>query len=260
MIVMLILLFLTVPVPVHAEITMSEIYPAPSEGLEWVEICNNSSERTSLAGYSIVDGTGKSIFVPQITLEPNQYILATSSGILNNSGDSVSLRKEGVIIESMTYSSSLTHLQSLVSCDGVWTITTDVTPGFQSTTCGISPSAKPSISTLLTAQSPTPTQVKTYPKTTNTPQSPTALPLPTVLTVPTPQLFSTKHAPVLTSIPTVTPTLHPTPIALRTEHPQKHPWQIIATSSVILCIGATGYFAYHLAHKIKHSYNKIHDP
>lgn len=244
----------------HAEIRMSEIYPAPASGYEWVELCNDSPQPISLTSYTIVDSTGKSIFVPTITLEPQQYVLATSSGVLNNGGDTVHLRKNGLGIESTTYSTSLTALESLISCAGIWSITTDITPGFQNTRCGISP-------TMSFTDTPTPASfisihpTPKYPQKSGNEPSITDIPHLEPTTLPTVQLFSLKHAPIRSHIsPTVSPTPNMTPIVIPTAQSKNHLWKVFFASLCLISMGCIGYYGYHVARTIKDTYNDVHDP
>jgi Lamin Tail Domain len=254
---------------VSAEIILSEIYPAPSQGYEWVEICNTADEPISLASYTIHDSANKSIYVPKITLQPDQYVLATASGVLNNTGDSIYLRKSGVIIETMTYDSAVTSAQSFVKCSEVWGITTDVSPGFQNPSCGgptptheLTPRVSPMIiSPVLTAATITTTPTK---------RPTTGEPTPTVYSLPTtqvtPQLFTQKHQPytasAVLSAENLTGTMTPTPTAfvLQSPSPQEELSKVMIMLVTTISVGISSFLIYRLVRKFKDSYNEGHDP
>lgn len=255
----------------HAEIVLSEIYPAPSQGYEWVEVCNDSDQPISLTSYTLHDSGNRAIFMPHITLQPDQYVLATSSGVLNNTGDSVYLRKNSVIIETMTYDQSVTSTESFIQCSGVWSFTTNVTPGFRNPSCGlptstptpepsqtITPTGQPQLAITTTPKSPSPTKSAT---TTLSPAPPTNT---TLYAVPTPQLFAEKHRPI---VPILTPAVlaahkeapTPTTFILSSPSPKKETHFLLIMLVSVISTGITGYLIYQVVQKMKDSYNEWHD-
>lgn len=254
---------------VYAQLTISEIYPAPSEGPEWVELFNDSPESLDLTRYSLRDAVGKVISIPGSVLAPHSYILATSSSILNNSGDTLYLTFEPDGSQIIArYAGTVTFEESFIECDAEWVLTMNITPGYENPLC-IAPEP-----TLTPTTAPTPTQ-KTSPTHKPIPQSfPTPSITPSgksekeVLALalsathkPTPQSFSAKHAPasynstsgapgdhasgVLGVQNTITPTAQPnlTAIPLRSESAQSSG---IALGSLLLILAGFGYAGYRL--------------
>lgn len=255
---------------VSAEIILSEIHPAPSQGYEWVEICNTADEPISLASYTIHDSANKSIYVPKITLQPDQYVLATASGVLNNTGDSVYLRKSGVIIETMTYDRSVTATQSFVKCSGVWTTTINVSPGFQNPSCeGPTPTREPTPGITVNISPPDLTSVTITTAPTKMPKI-SDMPMPTDNSFPTtlvtPQLFTQKHqpysAPSVLSAENLTDTTTPTPTTfiLRSPSPHRELSEVMIMLAATVSVGISALLIHRLVRKFKDSYNEEYDP
>lgn len=260
--------------PVRAEVIMTEVYPAPSEGFEWVEICNSGQESIALSNYVLLDGSGKKLSMPQILLAPQQYVLATSSGVLNNTGDSVFLQKNGLTIESMNYDTPVNAQQSYISCNAVWTLTNVVTPGFENVGCAITPAVTASAVTpaLTITQAVVPTRTPAVsPRAGVTITGTAVVPAQTYEPTPKPPApksppvsFQQKHAPVVLGTtsaisPTHTPSRIISPDDLVISTPYDSRLLTIATMTISLAILLSLILFYRTAHKLKNSYNVIHD-
>ena len=219
------------------DLVISEVYPAPADGYEWVELCNASEASISLDNYSLQDSVGKRINIPSINLEPNQYIIATASSVLNNSGDTIYLRKGSQVIESMSYDLSTSSLESYIFCKS-WVKTLDITPGFKNPLCSTEATGTPA-----PTNEPKPTQ--TLPTTT-----PTLAPLS--IRKPSPQVFSAKHAPK--STPTLAPiTQRPTAQPIKHHSAGQQQVFFIIALGISLTIAGALYFIYRLIRKIKYN-------
>ncbi len=251
---------------VHAAIHISEVYPAPESGkYEWVEITNTSPEAVSVKGYVLRDKALHALVLPHIILEKDQFVIATSSGVLNNSGDTVELVLNGTILESLTYPSGVSVNQSYNLCGDEWIITDLISPGFDSDSCL---EEVPSATVAPTVAEVTPTR------------SPTLKATPTVATIkPTVysqsavlgssqkaiQSFTQKHMPLL---PTIAPTEAKALQTLRVqkpaekEAPRSNNQEIYVVLGVILLLLATlaAISIYLLLKKHQEStYNEIND-
>jgi len=165
---------------VFGELTINEIYPAPPTGeYEWVELYNPENYNINLSAFTLSDLAGNKIKLPQSILFPLDFIIASSSSILNNNGDTVILKDNlNNIIEIATYSGSFTPEKSYGRCpDGVgqWMIFNLITKN----------SSNNDACFLLT---------------------PTVAPTDTTIALPS-------NTPVPTSAPTVPPTPEPTPVS-----------------------------------------------
>lgn len=113
------LLFTT---PVYA-LQMREIYPAPLSGeSEWVEVFNDTDGDDDLAQYTLEDETGKSIIFESSPIGPKGYSKALSSNTLNNTGDTIILKKSGAEIQRVTFPGSISSSQSYSYCFDSWSI------------------------------------------------------------------------------------------------------------------------------------------
>lgn len=120
----------------QAAVRISEVYPAPESGkYEWVELTNTSPDAINMNGYVLRDKALRALVLPHIILEKDQFVIATSSGVLNNSGDTVELVLNGTILESLTYPSGISVNQSYNLCGDEWVITDLISPGFDSGSC-----------------------------------------------------------------------------------------------------------------------------
>ncbi len=124
----------------HKDIIITEIFadPSPQVALpnaEYIEIYNRSANPIDLGGWVFSDGTSNAKFNSQIIF-PNQYWIITSStnsnlftgnviGLsnfptLNNSGDNLTLRANGITIDSINYDLSWYH--DVDKQDGGWSM------------------------------------------------------------------------------------------------------------------------------------------
>lgn len=102
-----------------ADIIVNEIFPNPTDGLEWVELLNNSSYAIHTSRLNVYDSTGKKLTLNSQSIEPHTYVTATASAILNNSGDSVILEKDSVIVETIIFP-AIESGKSYMRCDNFW--------------------------------------------------------------------------------------------------------------------------------------------
>lgn len=144
---------------VYAEFKFSEVYPAPEKNsYEWVEIYNDSDNPVNTSEYSIFDLTGNNLMIEQLILGPYEFAIATSSSVINNSGDTLFLKNNlGEIVHTVTTPKDITSQQSFTLCGSDWKITDMIsqkTPN--STAC------KESLSpTVIPTTSPKPTEIDT---------------------------------------------------------------------------------------------------
>ncbi len=125
----IICLFLFCPCT-YAQLQITEIYPAPLSGeFEWIELVNTSQNPEQLSLYSLTDATGKKIDLPDTILAPDEVIIATSSSILNNTQETVTLSKGATQIETITYSGTFDQSKSLVRCGTEWITTSSISKG-----------------------------------------------------------------------------------------------------------------------------------
>ncbi len=174
---------------VFSSLKINEIYPAPPTGqYEWVEIYNESEEIIYLSNYSLFDLSGKKIIFSTQSALPKSFVLATSSGVLNNTGQETVFLKYidnqiEEIIDIASYSGSFDSGKSYGRCSdkgGSWYVLTSLTQEqTNNSAC------------LLLSPSPTPTMI--FPSPTEvlilTPTS-TVLPTPFPTPTPSPNLIS----------------------------------------------------------------------
>src|SRR3989344_4605038 len=106
------IVFLFLPLfPLFASIRINEIYPAPPSGdFEWIELYNPDEAAVDISHYSLLDLVNNKISVPSPLIESLGFTIATSTGILNNTGDTVFLINDlGETIHIATYSASFTR-------------------------------------------------------------------------------------------------------------------------------------------------------
>ncbi|KXK08558.1 MAG: hypothetical protein UZ21_OP11001000548 [Microgenomates bacterium OLB22] len=115
-------LLLLVP-PVYSAVRIGEIYPVPAEGEEeWVEVYNEGTESVDLSSLSLEDATGKRLQWGQQTIAPATVVVATASAILNNSGDTLTLKDAaGAILDSHSYPSTSSGT-SHIRCSDSWVV------------------------------------------------------------------------------------------------------------------------------------------
>lgn len=188
---------------INAEIRINEIYPAPLTGeSEWIELYNNENVELNLSDYLLKD-LANNLITLSGTIEPFGYHIATSSSILNNSGDTIYVLKNGIEIDTVQYGST-TFDYSFSRCpDGIdpFSKTTVITKNLSNNSI-----CEP---TFTPTETPTPSPSPT-PILTDTPTAtPTSTPLPS--NTPTKILtFSPTSIPSQTLTQTPIPTLTPT--------------------------------------------------
>jgi hypothetical protein len=251
--------------PAYAQLMISEIYPAPESGHEWVELYNDSSSAADLSSYTLKDATGKAIALPKILLQTGGYILATSSSVLNNSGDTLYLTysPDGTQLIA-EYSGTISSNESFIQCDGKWVLTMDITPGYVNPLC-----TEIENTPAHTVTSPVPTSSSTpiTSKTNNASVDESAHPASTENSVakpgqrPSPQLFSSKHKPVvLAQTTTISPTPSITEIPLVAGRSQRDIG--LRFAAILFILSGVGYLiyravkTYRLAQQSKDQYNE----
>lgn len=140
-----------VVLPVDASLKLNELYPSPDKGsTEWLEIVNNGSESVSTSGYLIRDAANNTLPLASFQLEPEGFFIATTSSLLNNTGDTVYLlNPTGEVVDIATYAATLTSSQSYANCPvNQWVITTAISRDQPNTEACIqnSPSPSPTVS------------------------------------------------------------------------------------------------------------------
>ncbi len=112
---------------VFAVLKLNEIYPAPPSGeYEWIELYNDENQIIDISQYQLLDLAGNKIKISTQSALPFGFVLATSSSILNNTGDTISLKNNlEETIEIATYSGTFDSTKTFTKCpdfDGNWSI------------------------------------------------------------------------------------------------------------------------------------------
>lgn len=90
-------------------VLINEIMPNSISGSEWVELFNAGDEIQDLTGWSVVDDIDQT-FNEILTgsLNPGEYLVLEDSSILNNGGDSATLKDNlGNVVDTITYTNSI---------------------------------------------------------------------------------------------------------------------------------------------------------
>lgn len=121
---------------ISAQIFINEILPNPSEGNnEWVELYNNSSEAVDVSAWILVDAAGHQWGLTEVgSVAASGYAIFTyfGDGWLNNGGDSLFLKNGDALIDSYTYTISISEDVSFGRYpDGAsdWQVLNMVSPG-----------------------------------------------------------------------------------------------------------------------------------
>lgn len=101
------------------DIFINEIYPNPVDGNEWIEIYNSTNENITTSRLKLYDQTGKYIRINKDLIQPKSYTIATASAVLNNSGDTVLLEKDGVVVETVSFG-PIEQGKSYARCADIW--------------------------------------------------------------------------------------------------------------------------------------------
>ena len=188
------LIFLTLPsFGQSVSITINEILPAPKiEPYEWIEVVNTGSTPISASEIEIKDAAGNKLKPNFTILNPGDYGIATSSSILNNSGDTVSiiLKSTGVEIEKVSYGST--------DYDKSWSRCPNLTGNFIL-------SSNPTKGQQNTCLTPTPTPTSTPTPTPSPTLTPTPSSSPTFTPTPTPTNSQTNISEIKIEISEVYP-------------------------------------------------------
>lgn len=134
--VFLIIFFFVISKKVFSDLKINEIYPAPRLGdEEWVEIYNDGEKEIDLSIYSLSDIIGKKIIFATNSAAPFSFVLATASGVLNNTGpETIYLKdKNNNVLEIASYSSSFDASKSVIKCpdgNGNWYFSFFITKGY----------------------------------------------------------------------------------------------------------------------------------
>jgi len=157
----LIMLFL--PSNVFATLRLNEIYPAPStDEYEWIELYNDENAEIDLSQYLLFDLANNKIKIPPGYLSPYDFIIATSSSVLNNSGDTVYLKNNlNDVVETVSYPGGITVEKSYAKCpdgNGQW---------FSSNVVTKNTSNSPACLSLTPTDNPTPIPTSSLVPTTN---------------------------------------------------------------------------------------------
>ena len=136
------------PVPVYAELIITEVYPAPSQGsYEWIEVYNPGIEPVDTSPLYLEDESGKKIYFPDMTILPDTYSIATASNILNNSGDTILLKTtEGAVLDKVVYTMNISSSESYSRCSDSnnFSLATKITKGTSNALlCTSSPTPPP---------------------------------------------------------------------------------------------------------------------
>lgn len=186
------IIFLLVTRNVLASLRINEIYPAPPSGeFEWVELYNDSDSATDTAKFTLTDLVGNKLKFETATIAAFSFAIASSSSVLNNTGDTISLKNNlNEILEVATYSGTFSSEDSYGKCpdfDG---------PFFKL----VLPSKNASNLSSCIALTPTPLSEVTVTLSVTTPtNTPTPIKTPTLTRTPTPKK-------TLTPTRTLTPT------------------------------------------------------
>ncbi|MBU2543751.1 lamin tail domain-containing protein [Patescibacteria group bacterium] len=165
-ILLITIFFFLSALPAQAKVVINEVYPAPIDAQEWIELYNSSlSETIDLKDWSLFDQLSSPTKIYQFAIEkiePNNFlVIKLTSAKLNNSADGVTLKNSlGEIIDEMSYQSSEAGLSWSRNYLNQYELT-QPTPGtmnlFPSPTPIASPTPSPSpIPTPSSASSPSP--------------------------------------------------------------------------------------------------------
>lgn len=137
MLFLIVLLLIIFPKTVNA-VRLNEVYPAPPSGEEeWIELYNEEATESSLNGFSLTDEKNNNLSFTQSSVPAHGYIVVTSTNILNNDGDTVTLKNsEGTVIGSMSYSANPGSGKSYQYCNG-WQMGEPPTREAENTSCAI---------------------------------------------------------------------------------------------------------------------------
>jgi hypothetical protein len=149
---LIIFLFVTSAVQAHAQVIITEAFPMPSEGPEWVELYNISDQALALQNWRLQDQLTSPTVIHTFTtevLQPHSYfVIDLTSAKLNNSADGVTLfDHQNTVIDQMGYTSSEAGMSwSRVSNETNGFVMTIPTKGLPNPAPSPSPSPTPTLS------------------------------------------------------------------------------------------------------------------
>lgn len=126
-------------------LTITEVYPNAADGeTEWVEVYNDQTSPLETNSIFLEDKTGKKLTFADTTINALSYALATSTGVLNNTGDTVSLKEStGTIIETLDYPTGIQTGMSYQKCaDGTWVVASTTRMQDNAPSCHTPPSTQ----------------------------------------------------------------------------------------------------------------------
>jgi len=87
-----------------SEVVINEFVSDPETGQkEWIELYNNTTSTINLSGFTIEDGVGTIATLSGEIISHGFKVIELSSSKLNNSGDTIVLKYNGEIIDSVSY-------------------------------------------------------------------------------------------------------------------------------------------------------------
>lgn len=159
---------LSPPATVPAHVALNEIYPAPVEGPEWIEVRLIDGEPSALVGWQIYDATGRvmtidATFLSSLTWLDGLAVIPMPRTVLNNGSDTVRIfNADGELMDEIAYP-SIAKGWSYARTDGTdaWKKTDEPTPGTQNPYEEPDPEEAPKPTITQTVKpSPLPTQSK----------------------------------------------------------------------------------------------------
>ncbi len=95
---------LPAPLIIPAKLSLSELYPNPLIGDEWIEIYNHEPYSVSLTGWSVTDATLKATALTGSIPALGYFLINSPIGKLNNDFDTISLiNPTGQVVEVISY-------------------------------------------------------------------------------------------------------------------------------------------------------------
>lgn len=172
---------------VHSILRLNEIYPAPQNGeSEWIELYNDEDDYLDLLNYTLFDLANNNIYVGITTIAPFGFTIATSSSILNNTGDTIFLKRNNNVVEIATYSGSFNSSETFTRCpdgSGDWQTLNSVTKNLSNTEACLTwvlSQTEPTVTPTIIPPTPTPliSPISPTAPITPTPKTPTPTPTP----------------------------------------------------------------------------------
>lgn len=163
--ILAIFLLLLTPNQARGQIIINEVFPAPKQGNEWIELYNPSNQEIDLEGWWLEDQLSSPTIIARIENEAlpslDYLVIELSSAKLNNSADGVVLKNpQAEIIDQMSYQKSESDLSWARNNSGIFEL---VFPTQNSINIFPSPSPSPSPSSSPKPSPATP-PIKTDPK------------------------------------------------------------------------------------------------